>query len=104
MRVAIYFAPAPETALWRAASAWLGRDAAHEGRQPAVLEAALGRAAADEILAAPRRYGFHATLKAPFHLRDPFSLEDVVEAAKNTAARLAAFPVSLKVGTLSGFL
>lgn len=104
MRVAVYFAPAPETALWRAASSWLGRDAARAGWQPAVLESEIGRAAAEEILAAPRRYGFHATLKAPFNIRDPYGFEDVIEMLRETAGQIAAFPVSLKVGTLSGFL
>lgn len=104
MRVAIYFAPAPETALWRAGSSWLGRDAAGDGRQPAALEAEIGDAAAEDILAAPRRYGFHATLKAPFAIREPYGFDDVTEALREVAREIAAFPVQLKIGALSGFL
>ena len=45
-----------------------------------------------------------ATLKAPFNIRDPYGFEDVIEMLRETAGQIAAFPVSLKVGTLSGFL
>ena len=63
MRAAVYASPAPDSQLARLAAAWLGRDAftgaatraADPGRDPLVAEAA--------------RYGFHATLRAPFRPR-----------------------------------
>ena len=48
MRYAIYYTPPPETALARFGAAWFARDAPG--------------------LDAPRRYGFHGTLKVPFRL------------------------------------
>ncbi len=67
-RFAIYFAPSPASALWRFGSTVLGYDAA-TGRdvpfhRPQGLEAGLW----SDLTAEPRRYGFHATLKAPFRL------------------------------------
>ncbi len=51
-RYAIYFAPARDSELWRRAGAWL----AQPDLQPLTVSA--------------RRYGFHATLKAPMTLSD----------------------------------
>ena len=69
-RYAVYLAPEPTSALWRFGSRVIGRDAASGeaifGYAPAGFDAASWRAATDE----PRRYGFHATLKAPLRLRE----------------------------------
>lgn len=67
-RYAIYFAPAPDSGWWRLASVWLGRDAMQgaELAQPNVP--GIDRIDLQTLTAAPRRYGFHATLKAPFRL------------------------------------
>jgi len=51
-RFAIYFAPARDSALWERAEAWLKQD----GLLPQTVSA--------------RRYGFHATIKAPMALAD----------------------------------
>ncbi len=84
MRFAVFFAPPPEHPLWKAASLWLGRDA-FTGETFAQLG---GEGFSDkdirELTEAPRRYGFHATLQAPFHLaegRDESDLEQELEAA-----------------------
>jgi hypothetical protein len=67
-RYAIYFMPAAQSALYRFGSSVLGYDCytGHDVLPPAefALDAALWR----ELTREPRRYGFHATLKAPFHL------------------------------------
>ncbi len=65
-RYAVYFAPAVDSAWWRAGSAWLGRDAASAQplAQPAI--AGVSTEAQQRLTTAPRRYGWHATLKAPF--------------------------------------
>lgn len=76
-RYAVYFAPAPETALWRFGSSVLGYDAASgQDLAPAVPE---GWSPADWHGATeePRRYGFHATLKAPFRLADGIAEADL---------------------------
>lgn len=69
-RYALYFAPPPQSALHRFGSCWLGRDAASGAciARPAVPGVTPERLAA--ITASPARYGFHATLKAPFRLAD----------------------------------
>jgi putative phosphonate metabolism protein len=64
-RHAIYFAPAEGSPLERFGAGWLGADAAGEARFAAPAGLAARRL---RITEAPRRYGFHATLKPPFAL------------------------------------
>jgi hypothetical protein len=67
-RYAIYFVPAPDTALYRFGAAALGYDC-FTGADIAPLDALPVDAGAwRELTREPRRYGFHATLKAPFRL------------------------------------
>lgn len=67
-RYAIYYAPATNDSLWQKAGQWLGRDCHQKGElaQPSIN----GMTPVDQyrFTASPRRYGFHATIKAPFHL------------------------------------
>ncbi|MCM2398771.1 DUF1045 domain-containing protein [Rhizobium sp. S95] len=75
MRYAIHFTPPSGDPLTLAAAGWLGRNV-YSGE--AVEHPALRGLGVHEIAfhtALPRRYGFHATLKAPFHLHS-----DLVEA------------------------
>ncbi|MDN2579603.1 DUF1045 domain-containing protein [Aquibium sp. ELW1220] len=68
MRYAIYFTPPHGDPLTAAAARWLGRDA-FTGRpveRPVVPD--LSREELAYFTASARRYGFHATLKAPFEL------------------------------------
>ena len=66
-RYAIYYAPRPEEALWRFGSAIIGYDAetGFDLPSPAITPS---RDEWRRFSEEPRRYGFHATLKAPFHL------------------------------------
>jgi len=77
LRYAVYLAPPPESALWRFGSAVVGRDAAsgelRSGFAPDGFDAAAWRNMTTE----PRRYGFHATIKAPFRLAEDASLSDL---------------------------
>jgi putative phosphonate metabolism protein len=69
-RYAVYFAPPVDGAWWRFGASWLGWD---EVRGEARLQPRLPEFSPEEFHALtcePRRYGFHATLKAPFRLRD----------------------------------
>ena len=103
-RFAIYYMPAEHTPLWRFGSSVLGFDAATFAdvdypdhplfRDPESLG----------YTAAPRRYGFHATLKAPFRLaegRDAGALERRLE---DFAATQDTFDVTLKLATLRDFV
>ncbi|MEX6505976.1 DUF1045 domain-containing protein [Jiella sp. M17.18] len=98
MRVAIYFTPPAGAELTRRAGEWLGRSA-FDGEATREPEIAL-----DALTSEPARYGFHATMKAPFRLAEAADLEEL-------DARLAAFcasrdPVTianLKVAQLGPF-
>ncbi len=67
-RYAVYWAPEPATELARFGARWLGRDA-ETGQRTTALAAGLPLSwerATEEA----RLYGFHATLKPPFRLRE----------------------------------
>lgn len=85
-RYAIYWAPPASSALAAIGEAWLGRSAAG-GRtieRPAL--AGFSRDEIDALTAEPRRYGLHATLKAPFRLAEGHGAEEI-EAALARFAR-----------------
>ena len=73
MRVAIYATPPAGAALTRAAALWLGRDA-FVGEATRESDAEI-----DPVVAEPARYGFHATMRAPFRIAEGFDLADVDE-------------------------
>lgn len=70
MRYAIYYTPSQNSPLQQAAISWLGYDA-FDGRK---VETTHGF---DNQVSAPRKYGFHGTLKAPFHLAAGSSEKDL---------------------------
>ncbi len=104
-RYAIYFAPTPETALWRFGSAILGYDGATgedvSQSVPEGIDAAAFRALTEE----PRRYAFHATIKAPFRMAASCGEAELVAALEAFSAarqpfalpRLAVMPVGSHV-------
>ena len=67
-RYAIYFAPSPDAALYRFGAALLGYDAFKPEDIDHPSQALRTFADWHELTADPRKYGFHATLKAPFLL------------------------------------
>lgn len=105
VRYAIYFAPPPESALWRAGTAWLGRDP-ETGElfdTPAVSGYTSAQLAGS--CAAARRYGFHATLKAPFTLASGATRATLEQALRDFCRARA--PVSLpplEIAVLGGFI
>ncbi len=104
-RYAVYFAPAESSALWQAACRWLGRDpgSGAQLRQPEVDGWSAEQIA--QITASPRTYGFHATLKPPFHLAEGRTASQLGHALRELASRLSPLPVpQLAVRSLSGFL
>lgn len=93
-RYALYWAPPASHPLWAAGCHWLGRDAA------------TGLCSTPRPHTnAPRRYGFHATLKPPLRLREGVDAQGFLQAAAALAARTPAFDMpALEVAWLAGFL
>ncbi len=96
-RYAIYVAPDAASHVWRFGSGTIGYDAATGADLPfndtAGLSADVWSATTEE----PRRYGFHATLKAPFELAPAIDEQSLLGDVEQLAASLP--PV-----TLSGLL
>lgn len=90
MRYAIYFTPPADAPLSRAAARWLGRDAFSGEPVSAARTAGADHA---HLTAAPRRYGFHATMKAPFALAPGESQEALAAALQQFCARQPAVAV-----------
>jgi len=102
-RHAIYFAPEAGSMLARFGAAWLGWDA-DAGVEPAAVllpDLPLPRS---ELVAAPRRYGFHATLKPPFRLAEGCAEAALDGAAAAVAADFPPFALRLRLAWLGGFL
>ncbi|MBA4742692.1 MAG: DUF1045 domain-containing protein [Azoarcus sp.] len=103
-RYAIYYTPAPDSALWQLASAWIGYDS-HAGRAVPRPEAL--KVAPDDLTAAtanPSRYGFHATLVAPFELAPGCTEAELVDALATFCGNWPAFRAALQVGRIYDFL
>ena len=86
-RYAVYFVPRPDTPLAEFGRRWLGFDT--ETRQP--VENAWDMPSG--IIRTPARYGFHATLKAPFRLRREHDEASLMEAVQALAERLRPAPL-----------
>lgn len=98
-RFAVYFAPRPGPFAKRAAE-WLGWDVetGQPMTQPDVPDVA-------RITAEPRKYGFHATLRAPFRLGQGVAIDKVAACVADLATRLApAQCAGLDLMNLDGFL
>jgi len=67
-RYCIYFVPAADTLLYRFGAAVLGYDCFTGADIPTLNALPVDAGAWRELTYEPRRYGFHATLKAPFRL------------------------------------
>ncbi len=104
MRYAIYYTPRQDEPLARIAANWLGRDPFGAATRPVEAVGDLSAAEVAFHTASARRYGFHATLKAPFRLA-PNETEASLRAALDRFAE-ATPPVvipSLVVGQIDGF-
>ncbi|WP_321896890.1 DUF1045 domain-containing protein [Burkholderia cepacia] len=101
-RYAIYYTPPQSDPLTRVAAAWLGRDA-FAGAQPAA-NLALTHGDPGQT-SEPRRYGFHATLKAPFRLADGCTACDLEGAMTEFAQDSFKCDIGrLQLGELDRFL
>jgi putative phosphonate metabolism protein len=104
-RYAIYYAPEPASDLDRFGAELLGYDA-FAGQDVPFPEDAI-KAAPDwgELTSDPRKYGFHATLKAPFSLAPDKTEAELFAACAAFAATARAIPhFNAVVGSISGFI
>ncbi|MEL6451181.1 MAG: DUF1045 domain-containing protein [Pseudomonadota bacterium] len=84
-RYAIYYTPAPGSALADFGAGWLGWDSAAGAPVP---HPAMGDLDVPSITATPRKYGFHGTIKPPFRMADgqtPEALQAALAALCTTA-------------------
>lgn len=103
-RYAIYFCPERESSLWQLASAWLGRDASTDQDTPPIKHLHLPQDDIDAAVAAPSRYGFHATLVAPFELAEHRSEQHLCNALADFCSSHSPFMTPLEVQRLDHFL
>lgn len=104
-RYALYYAPAADSALWRFGSATLGYDALTAEDLPFAVPPGCDAAGWPAMTEEPRRYGFHATLKAPFELAQGRSEEQLRAFARNYAAgREGVTLAGLSVTALGSFV
>jgi putative phosphonate metabolism protein len=104
-RYAIYYAPPERSTWWRFGARWLGRDAASAAvlAQPEVP--GVPPEAFRALTETPRRYGFHATIKAPFALRAGMTRDGLAAALERFCAPRAAFPMPhFEVARIDDFL
>lgn len=98
MRYAIYYCPAAGSALAEFGRAWLAQAPLSidlPGIHPARMDA---------LLANVRRYGWHATIRAPFVLGAGVTCEDLRDVVITVAQRFPAIALPLQVARLGGFL
>ncbi|HSO48774.1 MAG TPA: DUF1045 domain-containing protein, partial [Rhizobiaceae bacterium] len=101
---AIYFAPGPGTDLARLASDWLGRDAYNNAPVEQSVPAGFSLSAMAELTADARRYGFHATIVAPFRLAPGANEKDLLQALDEFTAKRAPFEIAhLVLGRLGPY-
>jgi len=104
-RCAVYFAPPPDSEWGQAGRDWLGRCALTGKAQAQPRIEGIDAHAQLAYTAEPRRYGWHATLKAPFTLQPGQDLYSVACWLKLLASRHRAFMLPpLRVQRMGDFL
>jgi putative phosphonate metabolism protein len=103
-RFAIYFAPSVTSPLWTKAAEWLGRDPT-SGEVSEAGVAGLSRERLAAVTTSARRYGFHATIKAPMALAEETSRVELEQALAAFGLHHQQLPIGrLKLTLLDGFL
>lgn len=104
-RYAIYWVPRPDTRLAAFARRWFGSEV-ETGEQLALREGyGLPDGLVERATASPRRYGIHATIKAPFRLREGAQLNDFINMmGAFCAKRRAPHAGKLKLHRFSRYL
>ncbi len=104
-RYAIFFSPLPGTQPAQIGASWLGRDIDTESAMMRAHQPGLSLERAVRIVAEPRRYGFHATLRAPFQLAEGVDQKAITDLTALLAARFAPVTIpSLVLKQISDFV
>ncbi|MEE2995868.1 MAG: phosphonate metabolism protein/1,5-bisphosphokinase (PRPP-forming) PhnN [Pseudomonadota bacterium] len=104
-RYALYFVPPPNSDLAKFGASWLGWDINRAEAAPSDGFTGLNHETRSAFVQAPRKYGFHATLKAPFRLRPETGVEDLLAAVDEIATqRFAVQKLNLKLTSIGSFL
>jgi putative phosphonate metabolism protein len=102
MRYAIYFTPSSDAALWRLGSSILGYDAVTRATVDFPSGSLWREPWFARAQATPARYGFHATLKAPFSLAAGVTESAILERAEAVSTRHAPVFLPALEATLLG--
>jgi Protein of unknown function (DUF1045) len=101
-RYALYLAPPPESDLWRFACDVIGRDARRGASLNGFAPEGYSTDSWRSMTSDPRRYGFHATLKAPFPLRLDVDVAELLDRVADFASKFSPFDAGeLKVGIVA---
>lgn len=104
-RYAVYYTPDPKGALWRFGSGIIGYDANLAMDVPMAVPEGFDVAGWTQRTAEPRRYGFHATLKAPFYLATGVAENELLGGIERIASSIpAACELTLGVAALGSFI
>ena len=103
-RYAVYYAPEPDDPIWVLGSEWLGRDAYKGMNVERRIFASISNDQIDALTSSPRRYGFHATMKAPFELAADKSEDALLAKAQAFASSQSVFNVFVAPLALGKFL
>ncbi|WP_277182406.1 DUF1045 domain-containing protein [Caballeronia sp. BR00000012568055] len=94
-RIALYYAPPASSAWWREGCEWLGRDAENGLSFDTPAHA---------VTQSPRRYGWHATLVAPFQCAPGVTFDDVLAVSRAWASSIARFDMPVRAAELGRFV
>jgi hypothetical protein len=104
-RYALYLVPPEDHPLYGLGQHLVGRDAHYGGPLPQPILDGVDPQWFGKITTSPRRYGFHGTLKPPFHLAEGESAEALHETVEKFAATQCAFTVpTFEIRVLGGFI
>ena len=90
-RYAIYYSPEAQTPLWSLGTGWIGRDALADRLVEPRHAVAVTELERQALTATPAHYGLHATMKAPFQLRNGYGYEDLRQHMLEFCGRRRAF-------------
>ncbi|WP_298722837.1 DUF1045 domain-containing protein [uncultured Ferrovibrio sp.] len=103
-RFALYAAPPADGPLHKFAAEWLGWDPETGEGLPIKPAAGLNAERIAALTAEPRRYGFHGTLKPPFHLAEGCDEGQLIVALERFVAARKPIRLRLKLDVLGSFL